>query len=131
MNSILKALSGVLLLSSASAGFARPGDGDRALAAELRGRVAGPPVRCIDYHPGMSSRIIEGVGILYEGAGGTLYLNRPTGRLRALTSWSVPVTEIRGGTLCQREIIKMIDSSTHSLTGMVSLGAFVPYRLVR
>jgi hypothetical protein len=110
---------------------AAPGGGERELASALRGRVAGAPVRCIDYSTGMSTRVIEGVGILYEGAGNTIYLNRPNGNLRALSGWNIPVTRIQGGSLCQREIINMVDSSTRSLAGMVSLGAFVPYRRVR
>lgn len=129
----LSALIGAaLLLGSASNAIATgPDGGERELAAALRGRVAGAPLRCIDYSTSMSTRIIEGVGILYEGAGGTLYFNRPRGGLQSLSSWNVPVTRINGGTLCEREIVNMVDSSTRSLAGIVSLGAFVPYRLAR
>lgn len=130
MNLVLKMLGGALYLAGASTAFARE-SGERQLAAELRGRVAGQPVRCIDYSSNTSTRIIEGVGILYEGPGGTLYLNRPRGGLTSLNGWNIPVTRVTGGSLCEREIINMVDSSTRSLAGMVSLGSFIPYRLVR
>jgi hypothetical protein len=99
------------------------------LAKELEGRVAGEPLRCIPYHRVDSSRIIEGVGILYRD-GRKLYLNRPAGADR-LDDWDVLVTKVHGSQLCARDVVNLLDSSSRMPSGFVFLGDFVPYTKVK
>ena len=100
------------------------------LAKALEGRVAGEPVDCINLRSIRSSRIIDETAILYE-VGSTLYVNRPRAGQDSLDRWDTMVTKTFGSQLCSIDTIKMVDPSSHMLTGIVFLGDFVPYRKVR
>ncbi len=112
---------------SAAEGFRESSRVGRALA----GRVAGEPVSCINPSTIRSTTIVPGLGIVYHARGGKIYLNQPVSGQSSLNDWDVLVTEIRGGSICNGEVVKLIDPSTHMLTGLIFLGKFVPYTKTR
>jgi hypothetical protein len=103
---------------------------EQQLAKELQGRVAGEPVDCISLHRIRSSRIIDDTAIVYD-AGGTIYVNRPRSGAESLDKWDTMVTRLHSSQLCSIDTVKLVDSSSRFMTGLVFLGDFVPYRKVR
>ncbi|MFS0735613.1 hypothetical protein ABC347_01055 [Sphingomonas sp. 1P06PA] len=119
-------LLGLSLATAASA--ATPQERlDRALA----GRVAGEPVDCLNLRDIRSSRIIDGIGILYQTTGGTYYLNRPDNGARSLRSTDVQLTDTRTSQLCSIDVVRLLDSTSRIPTGFVGLGKFIPYPRAR
>lgn len=128
MRKILMTLTALAALSAAPASAERQSP-EAQLAGIIDGRVAGEPQSCITVR-NMNSQIVPGAGIVYE-AGGTVYVNRLRSGRDSLDRFDVLVSEIRGGQLCSGETIRLMDSSTHMLSGIVFLDDFVPYRRVR
>ena len=126
MRKLIPLLIGAAFLSAAPAQAARPTPEER-LAKLLEGRVAGEPVSCIDLHRVRSSRIIDGTAIVYEAAGGKLYVNRPASGARSLDRFDVLVTRNTMSRLCNVDVVELYDSSINMPTGLVFLGDFVPY----
>jgi hypothetical protein len=100
------------------------------LQRELRGRVAGEPVSCVNLRNIRSSRIIDRTAIIFD-AGGTLYVNRPRAGAESLRTWDTQVVRPFGSQLCSIDTIKMVSPVSGFFTGNVFLGEFVPYRRVR
>jgi hypothetical protein len=98
------------------------------LARAVEGRIAGEPVGCLDTRRFSSSRIIDGTAIVYEGTGGTLWINRPRSGARSLDDWDVLVTRQYSGSICRGDIVRLFDRSTMTQNGAILLGDFVPYR---
>lgn len=127
MRTLLTLIAGAGLLGAIPAS-ARPGEsGEAELARILNGRVAGTPVHCVDLHRVTSSRIIPHTAIVYD-AGGTLYVNRPVNGAEDLTDFDTMVTRLPSTSLCNVDVVHMVDRTSHSFTGLVFLGDFVPYR---
>jgi hypothetical protein len=107
---------------------------DRSPQAELaratEGRVAGEPVSCISLHAVQSSHIIPNTAIVYN-AGGVVYVNRPRNGAESLNRFDTMVTNLTSDRLCSVDTVRMVDLQSHTLTGLVFLGEFVPYRRVR
>ena len=106
------------------------GDPEEALAKAIEGRVAGEPVDCIDLHRVRSSRVIPGTAIVYD-AGGVIYVNRPRNGADELNQWDAMVTRTPTTRLCSVDVVELVDQATQTMTGVVFLGDFVPYRRVR
>jgi len=130
MRKLLPLISVSLLLGAFAAQAAEPVDREAELARALRGRVAGEPVDCIDLHRVRSSRIITDTAIIYD-AGGVIYVNRPRNGADELNQWDAMVTRTPTTRLCSVDVVRMVDQGTQTLTGVVFLGDFVPYRRVR
>src|SRR5688572_13244537 len=128
MRKLIPLLAGTLLLGGVAQ--AKPQDREAELARALRGRVAGEPVDCIDLHRVRSSRIITDTAIIYD-AGGVVYVNRPRNGADELNQWDAMVTRTPTTRLCSVDVVRMVDQGTQTLTGVVFLGDFVPYRRVR
>jgi hypothetical protein len=119
---------GLILLLGASAAQARsPVDREAELARALQGRVAGEPVSCIDLHRIQSSRVIPDTAILYD-AGNVIYVNRPANGAEELNQWDTLVTRTPSTRLCNVDTVQVVDLVSHTMTGVVFLGDFVPYR---
>jgi hypothetical protein len=127
MRKLITLLAGTLMLGGVAQ--AKPQDPEAALANALRDRVAGEPVHCIDLHRIHSSRIIDRTAILYD-AGSVIYVNRPANGADSLTQWDTMVTRTPSTQLCNVDTVTMIDRGSHSFSGVVFLGDFVPYRRV-
>jgi hypothetical protein len=116
----------VLAVTPASA---EPADREAELARVLEGRVAGEPVDCVDLRRIRSSRMISDTAILYD-AGRTIYVNRPRAGSDSLNRWDTIVTRTPTGRLCSIDSVTVVDLPSNSMTGVVLLGEFVPYRRV-
>jgi hypothetical protein len=126
MRTFLTLIAGAALLGAIPAA-ARPGEsGEAELARVLNGRVAGTPVHCLNLHRVISSRIIPHTAIVYE-TGGTLYVNRPVNGAAQLTHFDTMVTRTPSTSLCNVDVVQLHDQGSHSFTGVVFLGDFVPY----
>ena len=123
----MRAFSAALIAALALAVPAQANPREQELARTLEGRVAGEPVQCLRLSSLGSSQIVTDTAIIYS-VGNTLYVNRPRGGASQLDKWDVLVTKTFAGQLCSSDIVELRDSSMGSLTGMVSLGEFVPYR---
>jgi hypothetical protein len=130
MRKLLPFIAASLLLGAFAAQAAEPVDREAELARALRGRVAGEPVDCIDLHRVRSSRIITDTAIIYD-AGGVVYVNRPRNGADELNQWDAMVTRTPTTRLCSVDVVRMVDQGTQTMTGVVFLGDFVPYRRVR
>ena len=130
MRKLLPLVSVSLLLGAFAAQAAEPVDREAELSRALRGRVAGEPVDCIDLHRVRSSRIITDTAIIYD-AGGVVYVNRPRNGADELNQWDAMVTRTPTTRLCSVDVVSMVDQGTQTLTGVVFLGDFVPYRRIR
>ena len=128
MRKLITLLAGTLMLGGVAQ--AKPQDREEELARAIQGRVAGEPVQCIDLHRVRSSRIITDTAIIYD-AGSVIYVNRPANGADQLNQWDAMVTRTSTTQLCNVDTVTMIDRASHSFTGVVFLGDFVPYRRVR
>ena len=97
------------------------------LSKALQGRTAGKPADCIYLRDIRSSRIFDGIGILYETNGGTYYLNRPDSGASSLRWDKVLVTDTHSPQLCSIDVVRLYDTGTRFQAGFVGLGKFVPY----
>jgi hypothetical protein len=130
MRNILPLLASAALLAAGSAQARERPTPEAEIAQALEGRIAGEPVSCVNLRNVRSTRIISDTAILYE-AGGTIYLNRPRAGADALNRWDTMVTRPFGTRLCNTDVVRMIDPSSHMLKGLVFLDEFVPYRRVQ
>ena len=122
------ALCAALMLAAPAIADAAPKRPADALAGALQGRTAGKPADCIYLRDIRSSRIFDGIGILYETSGGTYYLNRPNSGASSLRWGTVLVTDTHSSQLCSIDIVRLYDTGSRMQTGFVGLGKFVPLR---
>ena len=115
---------------AATTASARTRDPEAELARAIEGRVAGEPVDCIDLHRVRSSRVIPGAAIVYD-AGGVIYVNRPRNGADELNRWDAMVTRTPSTRLCSVDVVELVDLVSQTMTGVVFLGDFVPYRRAR
>lgn len=126
MRKFLALLAAGTLVGIAPAQAAAP-DPEAQLARAIEGRVAGEPVDCVDLHRVRSTQVIPNTAIIYD-AGRTIYVNRPRSGADSLDRWDTMVTRLYSSRLCSIDTVRMIDPTTHMLTGIVFLGDFVPYQ---
>jgi hypothetical protein len=128
---ILKVLAAsALVLAVSGAGVAASPKGEARLARMLEGRVPGKPVDCIYLPQIRSTQVISGTAIVYD-AGRTIFVNRPEGGARSLSSGDVLVTKPHANQLCSVDIVRVFDQGTRFERGFVNLGDFVPYTKAR
>ncbi|HWI85827.1 MAG TPA: hypothetical protein VNT42_05820 [Sphingomonas sp.] len=101
--------------------------GEAKLAKLLEGRIAGKPTSCVQNYDLRSSQIIDGTAIVYEGAGRTLYVNRPDIGADWLRSDDILVTKTSTSQLCSLDTVRLVSQGSHIERGFVGLGKFVPY----
>ncbi|WP_448658668.1 hypothetical protein ACPVPU_14445 [Sphingomonas sp. CJ99] len=103
--------------------------GEAALAERLDGRVADKAQSCVSFRQLRGTTMYRGVGILYQGPGSTLYLNRGKGgSLDQLSDDSILVTVTPLTQLCANDTVRLVDRVSGFDRGFVILGDFVPYR---
>ncbi|MDB5670259.1 MAG: hypothetical protein JWO25_1218 [Alphaproteobacteria bacterium] len=118
---------GALVVATSPALAAKPFDGEAELAKAVAGRVAGPPVHCVNLRDVRSSHIIDHTAIVYD-MGGTVYVNRPRSGRESLDQWDTLVTKTFSSDLCDIDVVQLYDSGSRMQTGIVFLGDFVPYK---
>ena len=100
--------------------------GEAELAQLLQGRTAGEPKRCLAESERRHMRVIDGTALVFED-GDTVYVNRPPGA--RMLDWSdVPVFEIWGGQLCEKDRVELRESTSLIPGPVLLMGEFVPYR---
>ncbi|HEY9131471.1 MAG TPA: hypothetical protein VIM98_06905 [Dyella sp.] len=97
------------------------------LAKRLEGRVAGPPVDCINLPQAQGTRVYDRTAIVYD-FGTTIYVNYPRGGASSLNSDDILLTKTYTTQLCKMDIVRMLDRTGHFPKSFVSLGPFIPYK---
>lgn len=97
------------------------------LASLLEGREAGAPVSCVNLRELRGNRS-AGDAIVFEGAGGTLYVNRPAGGCPSLDYGRTLVTRSSSGRLCAGDIARVVDPVSRTEFGACGLAEFTPWR---
>jgi hypothetical protein len=121
------ALLTAFLLAAPAVVAAAPKTPAARLATALQGRTPGAPADCIYLREIRSSRIIDGIGILYETSNGTYYLNKPDTGASSLRWNTILVTDTHSPQLCSIDVVRLYDSASRMQAGFVGLGKFVPY----
>ena len=130
MRHLIPALIAAAALAATPAAAAEKRDPEAELAKLLEGRVAGEPQKCITLSSVSGSQIIDKTAIVYR-IGSTLWVNRPKGGAESLDDDDILVTKTIGSQLCNIDTVELRDSSSRMYAGFVSLGDFVPYKLVK
>lgn len=117
----------ILLASMIGGCAAPPPDSAPRQGAELVGRVAGTPQRCVAIQPGASLRVSDGDRhTLVYGSGRTIWANH-LGPNCGFGSGDVLVTETTGSYYCRGELVRSIDSFSKIPGPSCILNDFVPY----
>jgi hypothetical protein len=125
---IIKAIAGASFLLASVAAVAAV-DHEADLHKMLGNRVqAGPPVDCLNISTITNSYVVDHTAILYEVAGGDMYVNRPQTGAASLDRNKVLVTDTHIPQLCSVDTVDLVDSTTGIRSGFVGLGEFVPYK---
>lgn len=96
-------------------------------ATALAGRTAGTPVGCVELRQLRGNRTIGDGAILFEGLGGTVYVNRPAGGCPDLRPNRALRTQTTSTRLCAGDIVTVFDPGTGIEYGGCGLGDFTPY----
>ena len=103
-------------------------EGESMLAERLGNRTAGPPQSCIrSQHLGDAEWIDPGV-LLFEGRGGTLYVNRTQSPCPEKGPFAFLRTRSVGPNTCSGELIEIVERDSNISRGTCALGDFTPYR---
>ena len=96
----------------------------------LAGKVAGPPMTCLQPYQASETITIDDNTILFR-RGNTLYRNELAGGCNGLGSgFYTLVTRTTGSGLCRGEIATVTDVRSGVSVGSCTLGDFIPYRPV-
>ena len=101
---------------------------DVRLERALAGRVAGPPINCLNTRNMNTS--VFGDRILYRngsGSRGTVYLSRTNGGCFGLRRDDILVSQTPIGQFCRGDIITTVDRTSGITSGSCAYGDFVPY----
>ncbi len=120
-------VASAMLLSAGALQAKTNRDPEAQLVKIIAARRAGNPTNCIDQHQIASLQIISRTAIVYRMNNGTIYVNRPTSGASSLQRDDVLVTDTHSPRLCNVDIVKLYDNSSHMTNGSVGLGKFVPY----
>lgn len=110
---------------AASAVQAQAPDREAQLAQELGDRVAGEPVRCINYRQVRNTRIVNDTAILFR-IGSAIFVNRPRSGAETLDDSFALVNERSDGRLCSGDTLQLTEGM--GITRMIVAGDFIPYR---
>lgn len=130
MNSMFKGLLVVAVLAGASGALADEAQrGERYLASEIKGRVAGQPVDCLTFNRPYTTEVISKTAILYRLKGGAMYVNRPIRGAKDMDDESVVRARIGAPTVCAHDVLPLYFTygANRPPSNAVTLGQFVPY----
>ncbi len=101
------------------------------LDKELGGKVAGKPLNCLSNHDTTDIIRVSDDMILYRQSKRLVYQNKLRYTCHGLSRDSdIIVTETFGGSLCQGDLLRLVDRTSGIQGPVCSLGEFVPYRTV-
>ena len=101
------------------------------LAEELRGRVAGETVECVNQRDLVGNRTIAEEVIIFRGRSNLVYVNRPPAGCPGLEHGRALMVRHPSTRLCRGDIVSVFDPLNGNEFGGCSLGDFTPYRRVR
>ncbi len=102
------------------------------LAAQLEGRVAGPPQSCVRQQDLLGNESVgEGAIVFRARTSGLVYVNRPAAGCPEIRAGRALVTRTTMTQLCRGDIAEVIDPVSGISYGACGLGDFTPYRRVR
>ncbi len=102
------------------------------LSEELRGRVAGAPLACVNRRDLRGNRSVGEDVIIFEGrTKNVIYVNRPAGGCPNLNFSRALITRSPTTQLCRGDIAIVFDTQSGMEFGGCGLGEFTPYRRVR
>ena len=94
--------------------------------AEIAGRVAGPPQRCVVTTQSEGFRAANRNTLLLR-RGKSIWVNQVQGGCGSFGQWDVLVTEPIGTQYCEGDLIRSFDPVSKIPGPTCRLGAFIPY----
>jgi hypothetical protein len=94
--------------------------------AEIAGRVAGQPQRCIPTQQTEGLRPANRT-TLVSGNGKTVWVNRVQHQCSGFSRWDVLVMEPIGSQYCRGDLVRSVDPVSRIPGAACQLGDFVPY----
>lgn len=120
-------IAAALLAGGCAMGEPVERSGEARLAADLDMRMRGEPQTCVALRRLGGNRAFGEGGILFEGTGHTVYVNRPPGGCPSLRFGRALRVRTTGAQLCAGEIVSVFDPVSGTEFGGCALGEFVPY----
>lgn len=94
----------------------------------LVGRVAGPPVDCIDSERVQGPDIVDNHTILYRQSGRRIWVTHPADSCPALRPVNEKLVVERSGlTLCRNDRFQVLEAGSTIPSSYCRFGAFTPY----
>ena len=117
-----------ICLAAALAGCTAPPPpvANNAPIAEIAGRVAGPPQRCVVTTQSEGFRAANRNTLLLR-RGKSIWVNQVRGGCGSFGQWDVLVTEPIGTQHCEGDLIRSFDPVSKIPGPTCRLGAFIPY----
>jgi hypothetical protein len=100
----------------------------QALEKALDGKVAGEKQSCIPQYRQTNLQVISDQVLLYKVSNRLVYKNEVMGRCSGLSRGDTLITQSFGAQLCRGDIARVANLMVGTLSGVCSLGDFVPYR---
>ena len=123
----MRPLTLALLLTMASCAVPPAPIGQSVVPAELAGRVAGTPSRCLSIEPSSALRMADGDRhTLISGSGRTVWSNS-LGRSCGFGLNDILVFEPMGSQFCRGDIVRSVDRTSGINGPSCVLGDFVPW----
>ena len=123
-------LIGLGTLASCTTGpeqVTRTPEGQRQYEQLIAGKVAGPPVHCLQSYD-MNDMVVIDEGTVAYRLGSRVYVNHLEGTCNGLGRNAIMVTRNIGGSgNCAGDIVRMVDAGSRMMTGSCSFGEFIPY----
>ena len=102
------------------------------LAAQLEGRVAGPPQSCVRQQDLLGNESVgEGAIVFRARTSGLVYVNRPAAGCPEVRHGRALKTRTTSTQLCRGDIAEVVDPLSGMSYGACGLGDFIPYRRMR
>lgn len=132
MRTRLPAATAPFLLLAGCAGVQPQRDGAAELARTLQGRVAAETRACVPTSPTGSLRVIDSRRLIYDGGGGTVWINRLRGGCPGLRPYGTLIVEASiGGQYCHGDHFRNLESGAIIPGPTCILGDFTAYRRPR
>jgi len=114
---------------ASSSGQTQAAQDEAALAAALKGRVAGPVQECVaEPELGSTTSYGRGVIVFTTRTGDVAYVNRPISACPEVTSGRALQNLTRQTRFCRGDAVTVFDPVTRMSAGSCTLGDFTPYR---
>lgn len=93
----------------------------------IAGKVAGPPMHCLQSYEMNDMVTIDESTIAYRSTGSRVFVNHMQGTCGGASGNFVMVTRTVGSQTCRGDIAEMVDPFSHMTTGSCVFGDFIPY----